>query len=373
MSNQKPWLILTSISLILFASGGTSLEARDEFQDKGEAKPAPKLIDGATQDAIDAGLEFLAKNQQANGSWGTGMHQGSIAHTSLAGLALLAGGHKPGEGKYGKNIALALNYVLDREDPDRPGFLKDPSALHGRMYGHGFGTHFLAEAHSMVNEPKLRTKLDATLSRAVKLLIDTQSNQGGWRYEPIRADADMTVTIVQIMALHAAGKAGVEIPKVVKEKYVKYAKECQDAKSGGFAYRPTAVLRHGPGFACTAAGLLALQSAGESDCAEVKNGLDFLKKFQPPAIKDFQTDPEYRLHYFYGHYYAVQAMQIAGGDRWRDWYTTIRDDLVTNGKYRQKDGSWAQLPHFGPDYCTAMALLILQTPQKSSKGDGNPK
>ena len=35
------------------------------------------------------------------------------------------------------------------------------------------------------------------------------------------------------------------------------------------------------------------------------------------------------MHYFYGHYYAAQAMWTAGGDYWAEWYPPIRDELLT--------------------------------------------
>ena len=33
-------------------------------------------------------------------------------------------------------------------------------------------------------------------------------------------------------------------------------------------------------------------------------------------------------HYFYGHYYAAQAMFLAGGKYWAQWYPAIRDELI---------------------------------------------
>ena len=43
-----------------------------------------------------------------------------------------------------------------QEDPDRPGFLHSRlHPLNGSMYGHGFATLFLAEAHGMVNNRPL--------------------------------------------------------------------------------------------------------------------------------------------------------------------------------------------------------------------------
>jgi hypothetical protein len=72
-----------------------------------------------------------------------------------------------------------------------------------------------------------------------------------------------------------------------------------------------------------------------------------------PQTDGFSADN----HFFYGHYYAVQAMWHAGGDYWRAWYPAIRDTLLAR---RQKDGSW--FDQVCPEYGTAMACLILQMP-----------
>ncbi len=64
------------------------------------------------------------------------------------------------------------------------------------------------------------------------------------------------------------------------------------------------------------------------------------------------------MHYFYGHYYAVQAMYTAGGTYWKEWYPAIRDALVSSQD--PADGSWHD--HVDQHYATAMACLILQVP-----------
>src|SRR5262249_35559269 len=115
------------------------------------------MINRETQDAIDAGLAYLARNQHADGSFGTHQHRGNVAIPGLAGRAFRAGGHQPGRGRYGQTVTRALQFVLDQEQrADRPGFLHSRTAiLHGPMYGHGFGTLFLAEAHGMVTNREL--------------------------------------------------------------------------------------------------------------------------------------------------------------------------------------------------------------------------
>ena len=63
------------------------------------------------------------------------------------------------------------------------------------------------------------------------------------------------------------------------------------------------------------------------------------------------------IHYFYGHYYATQAMWAAGGDYWKEWFPFIRDELVGR---QYNDGFWVD--GICIHYATAMACIILQVP-----------
>ena len=104
--------------------------------------------------------EALSNEQNDDGSFGERQYRGNVAVTSLAGLALMAAGHQPGRGTYGKVVLEAVQFVLSQEETRRPGFLHNPLASpHGPMYGHGFGTLFLAEVHGMVQGKKLRDEL----------------------------------------------------------------------------------------------------------------------------------------------------------------------------------------------------------------------
>ncbi len=321
------------------------------------------MITRAAQEAIDMGLAYLAREQHADGSFGTNQHRGNVAITSLAGLAFMAGGHQPGRGRYGSAVTRALHFVLDQEHRDRPGFLHNRTAvLHGPMYGHGFGALFLAEAHGMVHGRELRERLRGTLERSVQLIIKSQNPEGGWRYHPVPQDADLSVTICQIMALRAARNAGIGVPRKVADNCTKYVKDCQDLHGdGGFRY-----MRHGgpTGFARTAAGVVALYSAGVYKDRSVEKGLDYLMRNCRPgnAQEGFgRRRMDMQMHYYYGHYYAVQAMWTAGGRYWTQWYPAIRDELLNHPDRDRATGSWYDR-RICPHYCTAMACIILQVP-----------
>jgi hypothetical protein len=355
------------------ASGGLMVRAFNQNPQGPEGHASRNMITQAAQTAINQGLAYLEATQIGNGSFGTGPHQGNIAITSLCGLAMMAGGHQPGRGRYGQVVTRALQFIVNMEQAaPRQGYLYNPAApIHGPMYGHGFATLFLAEAHGMVNSRPLRDRVHATLGRAVQLIIDSQNGEGGWRYHPrgdpqFRNDADLSVTICQIMALRAAHAAGISVPTQVVNKCIDYVKSCQDLiGDGGFRYMKFG----GPtGFARTAAGVVALNSAGIYKDVSVQKGLDYLMKNCKPggaAGRPHGLNQDMRMHYYYGHYYAAQAMWIAGRPYWTEWYPAIRDELL-NHQDRQVLGGGTQCcwqdRHICTHYATAMALIILQIP-----------
>lgn len=354
--NRRRFLSRTLGALAGLSAGGLVLHSMAQ---EGRDHPARGMITPDTQRAIDTGLDYLATNQLGNGSWGTGAHTGNPGVTGLGALALMAAGSQPGRGPYGRNITNAITYILDQEDRATPGFLTSArGGSHGPMYGHGFATLCLAEAHGMITQPELRNRVRETLGRAVRLIVDSQNREGGWRYQPRAADADLSVTICQIMALRAAKDAGIDVPKDKVDNCIKYVKECQDLRgSGGFRYQRGG----GPvGFARTAAGVTALYSAGVYDGEEVEKGLDFMMRHRPGGGGGggggFFGEAEF--HYYYGHYYAAQAMWIAGGRFWREWYPAIRNELLGR---RNAEGYWFD-GRTCRHYCTAMALIILQIP-----------
>jgi hypothetical protein len=348
--------MITATGLGVLIQATPPSNAQDEALTKG-------MITLEAQGAIDNGLAYLARTQNDDGSFGIGNQRGNIAVTSLAGLAFMAGGHQPGRGRYGTTVRKAVENILSHEERDPRGYLHNPrSNIHGPLYAHGFATLFLAEVHGMIGEKDLRDRVRGTLGRAVDLIVKGQNKQGGWRYRPFDGDADISATICQIMALRAAHNAGITVPKETADRCIEYVKRCQDPSSGGFRYQP-----HGgpPGFARTAAGIVALNSAGVYEGKDIEKALEYLMRFKPggggAVGAGIFGNLETQVHYHYGHYYAAQATWIAGGRYWKEWYPAIRDELLTNG--RRGDGSWFN-SQFDPHYCTAMSLIILQIPNR---------
>ena len=309
-----------------------------------EMSPA-ELITPKAQAAIDKGLNFLIRNQiksgRNRGAFGNGGYSGGVATASLGGLAMMCAGHSPGQGKFGKAIDYCVEFVLNNVRDT--GYISKTENSNENMYGHGFSMLFLSQAYGMTQKAEIGEKL----RKAVKLTCDTQNQQGGWRYQPRRSDADLSITVCQIMGLRGARDAGIDVPDEVRKLCIEYVQNSQN-KNGSFRY----VMQGGHStFAMTAAGVTSLYSAGIYEGEQVEKALKYLKKFKPSGAN--RTS-----HYFYSNYYAVQAMWHAGGEYWNAWYPAIRDELV---KSQAADGSWSFSEAEAP-FGVAMGCIILQMP-----------
>ena len=190
--------------------GGTAVVApRSLFADKPAvtASATPDLLTRETADAIRRGLDYLVKMQNDDGSTGRGPMSRNVGVCSLAGLAFMSHGSMPGRGPFGAPVKQVLDFVA-RSGKESGFLVNDAAASHGPMYEHGFAALFLAEAYGMSPNNDLRDKV----AKATKLIVDKQNAEGGWRYMPERRDADISVTICQVMALRAARNAGFFVP-----------------------------------------------------------------------------------------------------------------------------------------------------------------
>ncbi len=244
----------------------------------------------------------------------------------------------------GEAIDAALDYVLSRTDES--GFIHDAqSRNYGPMYEHGFATLLLAECYGA----SPRTDLRPILENALDVIFRSQNDRGGWRYHPVPTDADLSVTVCQMMALRAARNAGFYVPAETVERAVDYIRRCQNP-DGGFAYQITGGPSRWP---LTAAAIVALQNAGTYEGKDIDRAYDFLQQRRRDVAVPMQTN-----YFFYAHYYGIQAFWQRGGETWNRWYTDLRDTLL---RLQSPDGMW--LDYVGKIYGTAMACLILSVPR----------
>jgi hypothetical protein len=328
------------------------LSAQPEPDTGAENAAAEGEITPELDAAVTRGLAYLADQQEADGGFGGGSYGKNVAVTALACLAFMADGNLPGRGPYGENVSRGLEYIL--ANTSQNGLIA-ADAANGPMYGHGFATLFLGEVYGMTAggaDTRLSARTYEALSKAVRLIEQSQNPEGGWRYNPVPYDADSSVTICQIMALRSARNAGLDVPKATVDRAVEYVRRLQNP-DGGFRYQADMGASAWPR---SAAGIASLYYAGVYEDEALESGLDYIE-VQAPFPGPGQPRPS---HFYYGHYYTVQAMYLAGGERWASFWPKIRQELLDT---QSTDGGWTD-PSVGSSYGTAMSLIVLQMPKR---------
>lgn len=331
------------------------LEALNVTQRQPDRSAANNAVANEMTPELDAGVQrglvALARLQKEDGSFGDGAFGGNVAITALACLAFMANGDVPGRGNYGDNISKGLEFVL--KSCESSGLIAGPAA-NGPMYGHGFATLFLGEVYGMTvggGDTQLADRVHEALVRAVRLIETTQNEEGGWRYNPVPYDADVSVTICQVMALRSARNAGLETNKNVIDKAVQYVRACQNP-DGGFRYQMNQGQSAWPR---SAAGVATMYYAGIYEDRAVDSGLTYLREAGFPGRTGSQ-----QIHYWYGQYYTAQAMFLSGGSGWGDWWPQGRAEIL---KSQSPIGLWED-NSVGNAYGTSMALIVLQMPKR---------
>lgn len=310
-----------------------------------ENNPLANEMTESLHEAVRKGFEYLRTQQNSDGSFGRGRYGRHVGITALCALAYMGDGNLPARGEFSKEVQRALEFVLTHST--ETGLLA-AEASHGPMYGHGFAALFLGEIYGMNPDDK---RVRDALVKAVELIVGTQNDEGGWRYNPVPYDADISVTICQVMALRSARNAGIKVPKQTIDRAVEYVRKCQNP-DGGFKYMLQA---GGSAWPRTAAGVASLFYAGIYEDDSIDRGLQYLLRNAMPG-----TGMASQAHYYYGHYYAVQAMYLAGGDYWEKWWPAVRDELIAR---QSSNGGWLD-NHTGGCDATAMSLIVLQMPKR---------
>jgi len=325
----------------------------------------PEMMDAKTVKAIEKGLHYLVKTQRHDGSWrnsgGYGYYPAVM--TSLAGMALMAGGSTPETGPYARNVTKAMSYNLKCAATHNDGLLAGPGAEYRSMYGHGFSMLFLAQCYGVDINKDYEKRIRDVLTKAVKLTARAQSNlgkqhknAGGWYYTPSSGSDEGSVTVTQLQALRACRNSGIKVPRQTIERAVAYLKYCQQP-DGGICY--SARSRGSSRPPISAAGIACFFAAGvydrgEGDKSQEAQMVKKLVKYVKSHVKVEQN----MGHYFYAHFYMAQGMYHLGGKDWKDYYPRIRDKLLS---IQNIDGSWNG-DGVGTTYGTAIACIILQLP-----------
>jgi len=301
-------------------------------------------------EVVSRGLDWIASTQSRLGHWSANEGRYPTSMTALAGVALLAEGSTTTQGRYARNIRLAVDYLLSHSRPN--GLIGDPLKDDRYTYGHGYSMLFLSQVLGEEEDASRRKELVEALTKAVIFTGEAQTAAGGWGYVSAKDGNDFdegSTTITQVQGLRGCRNAGIPVPKEIIDKAVNYIRRCTMG-DGGVQYSS----KGGGGRpAITAAAIACLFNAGDYDDEYVPK----LQKYCEQNLGDI-TNQGFG-HWHYAHYYYAQVRYRQGGKEWESYRDKVYARLVTEATPSGKYVFWSQ-GYIGPLYTTAINLTILQ-------------
>ncbi len=294
-----------------------------------------------SEEAIERGLEWLAKHQSSNGSWSTdkfhlvdrekckcGDHgqKHDIAGTAFGLMPFLGAGETTRKGgKYSLTIARGRSFLLNEQAKIGKG------NFHDNAYENALATTVIVELYGLTKDKSLLGPAQA----ATNYIVLAQSSQGGWGYSAGSKTPDASVSGWQFTALKAAAFAGLTVPAEAFNRLSAFLDTVADPGGNGYGYNtPTT------GAATSAVGLLCREflSWGPGHPA-LDKGADFLISAANIPVKD-------RIS-MYAVFYITQVAHHLGGRHWEKWNSGVRDLLIElqdkgdDPKLVHQKGSWS--------------------------------
>lgn len=319
----------------------------------------------STETAVESALRWLAKVQEADGSWdaarwGAGREAnvdgqdrrgagGKADHavTGLAVLAFLGAGHTHLDGPYQETVKRSLEFFQNTQDPS--GHLAGEAALYEFMYCHAMASFALCEAYALTRDPQLLP----SVRKAVSYTVRAQDPVGGsWRYQP-GVSGDTSLLGWQVMILKSAKVAGVEIPQQTFERIEKYLEQVSLGKHGGLAsYRPDERASR----VMTAEAMFCRQTLGIPMSPAARD------EAVASLLEELPNNHRPNLYY---QYYATLALYHQQGPAWERWNEALqRSLLATQETQGTHAGSWPTTTvwgsHGGRIYSTSLNTLCLE-------------
>jgi hypothetical protein len=310
--------------------GGGGMAGCFGYRDGGGRKRAVARFGGsaASESAVAAGLRWLARHQEADGSWVPSKWEGAKEAsaergTALATLAFLGAGHTTKTGRFRDNVSRAVKWLLSKQAA-HGGFGEDATT-------HAVCTLALVEVYGMTKDPKVGKAAQKSVDRARVL----QKPYSGWPKEA--PDVETTAWFVQ--ALKSAKVAGLKVDAAPFQGATAFLVKAADEK-GRFRNLPGKGEVSGRASACGA--LCRMLMGTPPSAASVGDPLGHVME-KLPAWGDGGRSVDFG----YWHWGTLAAFQFAG-DSWRKWNAATRDMLCDNqrkggpmdGSVTDVDGSW---------------------------------
>ena len=351
---------------------------------------------GSTEEAVLAGLRWLARHQADDGRWrtmeftaqcpkdkecqGTAAYAGNDAGVTALTLLAFAGAGRtdldtveyvdPVTGKtmcWGRTVQKGLEWLMDQQRDD--GCFGDP-ADQKMMYVHLVAAAALAEFYAMTASPVFEKSARAGIDFA----LAGQRAGAGWRYKPQAPDNDTSATAWGVSALMAARAAGIDVDKKAFADAVAWVNSATEEKTFkvGYTAKGTGkVISAGQNQdfdghdTMTAAGIVIRLASGEHKLSPaVIAGARLL-------LADLPHNAPLKIDYYYW-YYGTEAMFLVDGPKggaWAQWNAAMKAALLpaqATTKDGCHEGSWDPAVdrwsfEGGRVLATALNVLTLET------------
>lgn len=342
--------------------------------------------DAQSKAAVVQALRWLARHQNADGSWSIARHtlrcgpnscppseasgNHSIGITALSLLPFLGAGHTQREtDAFSGTIQRGIEFLIKAQDESgRIAVGNEPKYF----YGHLLAALALIEDYGLTRRPEVKT----AAQKALQYALDGQNRGSGWRYSFQSADSDSSVTGWAVQVLRAAELAGFAVPQSAKDGAIRWFDSTTHA-SGRVGYTDSRIgkvvipgandqFQDHPNL--TAMSILSRLWIGKNKKDPlVLAGLKHLRN-DPPEWDDSALKVD--LYYWYHASQALFLFEGIRGSDWKSWNQQAGQTLVKhqNNKGDCRDGSWDPVDRWscegGRVYMTALAALILETPYR---------
>ena len=327
----------------------------------------PGIETAATESAVLAALRWLARHQNADGSWsaegfnhkcvngkcsGSGERDYDTGVTSLSLLAFLGAGYTqlskdefvdpavPGLTlRFGDVVKRGVQWLMAQQDPE--GCVGERGQKY--MYNHAVAALVLSEAYGMTVSQPIREPAQ----RAITFIVNAQNPGKGWRYSHRSGDNDTSVTGWAVMALKSAEISGLEFPHSAYEGALSWLNEATERNG----YYRVGYNQAGTGKVFVPGKNEQFSDHPSMSAVAVMSRIFIQKKRDPAlgAVNHLMADlPAWKpgqVDFYYWYYASLALFQYDGpkGAFWSKWNEPMKSALVPTQKPRAsgcENGSW---------------------------------
>ncbi|HEV3026255.1 MAG TPA: prenyltransferase/squalene oxidase repeat-containing protein, partial [Planctomycetota bacterium] len=352
---------------------GAGFSQRFGFPDgKGRPTPGgtPHRKPEASDSAVLAALRWLARHQNADGSWsaqgfgrnctkgscsGAGESDYDTGVTGLSVLAFLGAGYTSmsrdddqmidaafpeRQLHFGDTVKRGLQWLIAQQDPE--GCVGERGMKH--LYNHAIAALALSEGYGMSGIPVLRS----AAQKSIDFLVAAQNPGKGWRYSSKCGDNDTSVTGWAVMALKSAKLSNLAFPCSAFTGALGWLSEATE-KNGyyrvgytmagtGKVYVPGKNEQFADHASMSAVAVLSRIFIQKSQKEPALVAVNFLAG-DLPAWKAGQVD------FYYWYYASLALFQFDGpkGPFWSKWNEPMKAAILPHQKLEKhgcENGSW---------------------------------